>query len=43
MERKPANKRVILRTDVKNMKPKVMKLWNCLMLQKRFIIETVFD
>nr|WP_150138568.1 transposase [Candidatus Enterovibrio escacola] len=25
------------------MKPKVMKLWNRLMLRKRFIIETVFD
>nr|WP_223823754.1 transposase [Candidatus Enterovibrio escacola] len=25
------------------MKPKVMKIWNCLMLRKRFIIETVFD
>ncbi|PCS23167.1 hypothetical protein BTN49_1163 [Candidatus Enterovibrio escicola] len=25
------------------MKPKVIKLWNCLMLRKRFIIETVFD
>nr|WP_223824359.1 transposase [Candidatus Enterovibrio escacola] len=27
---------------IKNMKPKVMKLWDRLMLQKRFIIETVF-
>nr|WP_223823650.1 transposase [Candidatus Enterovibrio escacola] len=27
----------------KNMKPKVMKLWNRLILWKRFIIETVFD
>ncbi|WP_199399601.1 transposase [Candidatus Enterovibrio escicola] len=27
----------------KNMKPKVMKLWDCLILQQRFIIETVFD
>uniref|UniRef100_UPI0037428C25 transposase n=2 Tax=Candidatus Enterovibrio escicola TaxID=1927127 RepID=UPI0037428C25 len=27
----------------KNMKSKVMKLWNHLMLRKRFIIETVFD
>lgn len=27
----------------KNMKPKAMKLWDKLMLRKRFIIETVFD
>ncbi|PCS21542.1 hypothetical protein BTN49_3083 [Candidatus Enterovibrio escicola] len=27
----------------KNMKLKVMKLWDRLMLRKRFIIETVFD
>ncbi|PCS23476.1 hypothetical protein BTN49_0444 [Candidatus Enterovibrio escicola] len=26
-----------------NMKPKVMKLWDRLMLRKRFIMETVFD
>nr|WP_223824377.1 transposase [Candidatus Enterovibrio escacola] len=26
-----------------NMKPKVMKLWNRLILRKRFIIETVFN
>lgn len=27
----------------KSMKPKAMKLWDKLMLRKRFIIETVFD
>ena len=27
----------------KNMKPRVQKLWDKLMLRKRFIIETVFD
>nr|WP_263364442.1 transposase [Candidatus Enterovibrio escacola] len=25
------------------MKPKVMKLWNFLILRKRFIIETIFN
>ncbi|PCS23754.1 hypothetical protein BTN49_0723 [Candidatus Enterovibrio escicola] len=30
-------------TGITNMKPKVMKIWNHLMLRKRFIIETVFD
>ncbi|PCS24137.1 hypothetical protein BTN49_0131 [Candidatus Enterovibrio escicola] len=44
MGRELANKGVILITGVtKNMKPKVMKLWDLLMLRKRFIIETVFD
>ncbi|PCS22582.1 hypothetical protein BTN49_1805 [Candidatus Enterovibrio escicola] len=44
LKRKPADKGVILITGVKkNMKPKVMKLWDYLMLRKRFIIETVFD
>ncbi|PCS21231.1 hypothetical protein BTN49_3119 [Candidatus Enterovibrio escicola] len=27
----------------KNMKPNMMKLWDRLILRKRFIIETVFD
>nr|WP_263363582.1 transposase [Candidatus Enterovibrio escacola] len=41
---KLADKGVILITGVKkNTKPKVMKLWDCLMLRKRFIILTVFD
>ncbi|PCS21853.1 Mobile element protein [Candidatus Enterovibrio escicola] len=43
LERELADKGVILIMGVKNMKPKVMKLWNHLMLRKRFIIETVFD
>ncbi|PCS23611.1 hypothetical protein BTN49_0580 [Candidatus Enterovibrio escicola] len=44
LERELANEGVTLITGVKkNMKPKVMKLWNRLMLRKRFIIETVFD
>uniref|UniRef100_UPI0037449B35 transposase n=1 Tax=Candidatus Enterovibrio escicola TaxID=1927127 RepID=UPI0037449B35 len=41
LERKLADKRVTLITGIKNMKPKIMKLWNCLILWKRFIIETV--
>ena len=37
-------KDVTLITNVrKNMKPKMMKLWDKLMLRKRFVIETVFD
>ncbi|WP_104399763.1 IS982 family transposase [Vibrio penaeicida] len=44
LEQELADKGVTLITDVKkNMKPKVMKLWDRLMLRKRFIIETVFD
>nr|WP_150138782.1 transposase [Candidatus Enterovibrio escacola] len=43
LERELSNKRVTLITGVKNIKPKVMKLWNRLMLRKQFIIETVFD
>ncbi|PCS23443.1 Mobile element protein [Candidatus Enterovibrio escicola] len=41
LDRELADKGVTLITGIKNMKPKVMKLWNCLMLRKRFIIETV--
>nr|WP_150137737.1 transposase [Candidatus Enterovibrio escacola] len=41
-ERELANKGVTLITGIKNMKSKVMKLWDRLMLRKRFIIETVF-
>nr|WP_263364445.1 transposase [Candidatus Enterovibrio escacola] len=42
--RELADKGVTLITGVKkNMKPKVMKLWDCLILRQRFIIETVFD
>ncbi|PCS23911.1 Mobile element protein [Candidatus Enterovibrio escicola] len=43
MEWELADKGVTLITGVKNMKPKVMRLWNCLMLRKRLIIENVFD
>jgi hypothetical protein len=44
LEQELADKGVTLITGVKkNMKPKVMKLWDRLMLRKRFIIETVFD
>ncbi|ENM5770104.1 IS982 family transposase [Vibrio mimicus] len=44
LEQELADKGVRLITDVKkNMKPKMMKLWDRLMLRKRFIIETVFD
>ncbi|PCS23678.1 Mobile element protein [Candidatus Enterovibrio escicola] len=43
-ERELADKGVLLITGVKkNMKPKVMKLWDRLILQKQFIIEIVFD
>ncbi|PCS23551.1 transposase [Candidatus Enterovibrio escicola] len=39
LERELADKRVRLITGVKkNMKPKVMKLWNRLMFRKQFII-----
>ncbi|PCS23847.1 hypothetical protein BTN49_0818 [Candidatus Enterovibrio escicola] len=42
--RELANKGVILITGIKkNMKTKVMKLWNRLVLRKRFVIDTVFD
>ncbi|PCS23852.1 hypothetical protein BTN49_0823 [Candidatus Enterovibrio escicola] len=27
----------------KNIKPKVIKLWDCLILWKPFLIQTVFD
>ncbi len=44
LERDLADKGVIIITGViKNMKPKVMKLWDSLMLRKPFIIEIVFD
>nr|WP_223824357.1 transposase [Candidatus Enterovibrio escacola] len=44
LHRENADKGVTLITGVKeNMKPKVMKLWDRLMLQKLFIIETGFD
>ncbi|PCS21747.1 hypothetical protein BTN49_2759 [Candidatus Enterovibrio escicola] len=43
MERELADNRVTLITGIKNMKPKVMKHWNRLILQKQFIIETVFE
>ncbi|PCS22300.1 Mobile element protein [Candidatus Enterovibrio escicola] len=44
LELELANKGVTPITDMKkNMKPKVMKLWDRLMLRKRCIIETVFD
>nr|WP_263363792.1 transposase [Candidatus Enterovibrio escacola] len=44
LEREFTDKGVILITGVKkNMKPKMMKLWNRLMLRKRFIIEPVSD
>ncbi len=42
LERELADKGVTLITGMKK-KPKVMKLWNRLMLRKRFIIETIFD
>ncbi len=43
-ERELVDKGVTLITDVKNnMKPKVMKIWDRLMLRKRFIIKTVFN
>ncbi|WP_150137736.1 transposase [Candidatus Enterovibrio escicola] len=32
----------LITNKLKNMEPKVMKLWDRLMLRKRFIIETVF-
>ncbi|WP_108649761.1 IS982 family transposase [Dongshaea marina] len=39
-----ADQGVTLITSIrKNMKPKLMRLWDKLMLRKRFIIETVFD
>nr|WP_263363683.1 transposase [Candidatus Enterovibrio escacola] len=44
LELELANKGVTPITGMKkNMKPKVMKLWDRLMLRKRCIIETVFD
>ncbi|PCS23802.1 hypothetical protein BTN49_0771 [Candidatus Enterovibrio escicola] len=44
MERELADKGVTLIMGMKkNMKPKVMRLWNLLMLRKQFIIEMVFN
>ncbi len=44
LERELADKGVTLITGVKkNMKPKVRKLWDYLILRKRFIIEIIFD
>nr|WP_317845792.1 transposase [Candidatus Enterovibrio escacola] len=44
LELELANKGVITITDMKkNIKLKVMKLWDRMMLRKRFINETVFD
>ncbi|PCS23233.1 hypothetical protein BTN49_1229 [Candidatus Enterovibrio escicola] len=43
MEWELVDKGVTLITGIKNMKPKVMKLWNHPILPKQFIIETVFD
>ncbi|PCS21593.1 hypothetical protein BTN49_2842 [Candidatus Enterovibrio escicola] len=44
LKRRFSNKGVTLITGVKkDMKSKVTKLWNCLMLRKRFIISTIFD
>nr|WP_199399357.1 transposase [Candidatus Enterovibrio escacola] len=44
LERELADKRVRLIICVqKNMKLKVMKIWDCLIFRKRFIIETVFN
>ncbi|PCS23268.1 Mobile element protein [Candidatus Enterovibrio escicola] len=44
LERELADNGVTLITGVKrNKKPKMMELWNPLMLRKRFIIEIVFD
>uniref|UniRef100_UPI001237B604 transposase n=1 Tax=Candidatus Enterovibrio escicola TaxID=1927127 RepID=UPI001237B604 len=43
LKRELSDRGVTLITSVKNMKLKVMKLWDHLMLRKRFIIETVFD
>nr|WP_150138725.1 transposase [Candidatus Enterovibrio escacola] len=44
LEWKLADKGVILITGMKkNMKSKVMKFWDRLILRKRFIIETVFN
>uniref|UniRef100_UPI00374294A9 transposase n=1 Tax=Candidatus Enterovibrio escicola TaxID=1927127 RepID=UPI00374294A9 len=38
LEQELADRGVTLRTGIKNMKPKVMKLWDRLMLRKLFII-----
>lgn len=44
LEEQLAQKGVTLITGSRtNMKPKMMKLWDKLMLRKRFIIETIFD
>nr|WP_263364511.1 transposase [Candidatus Enterovibrio escacola] len=43
LERELTNKGVTLITGVKNIKFKVIKLWNRLMIRKRFIIETGLD
>nr|WP_263363737.1 transposase [Candidatus Enterovibrio escacola] len=44
LEQEFSDKGVTLITGVKkNMKPKVMKFWDRLILLKRFIIETVFE
>nr|WP_199399353.1 transposase [Candidatus Enterovibrio escacola] len=44
MERELAEKGVILIMGVrKNMQPKVMQLWDSLILRNRFIIKPVFD
>jgi hypothetical protein len=39
-----AGKKITLITNIRrNMKPRLMQLWDKLMLRKRFVIETVFD
>ncbi len=44
LEQELKDQDVTLITDIKkNMKPRVIKLWDKLMLRKRFVIETVFD
>nr|WP_190320101.1 transposase [Candidatus Enterovibrio escacola] len=42
LEQELANKGVILNTGVKNIKPKVMKFWNCLILCFSFPFLGVF-
>ena len=44
LEAELAEKNINFVTGIrKNMKAKVMKVWDKLMLRKRFIVETVFD
>ncbi|WP_158523704.1 transposase [Candidatus Enterovibrio escicola] len=43
LEKTVDDKGISLMTNTrKNIEPKVMKLWDCIILRKQFVIETVF-